>query len=122
MLTNQGNEINLPKKEERVTRDFVNIFEEKKLTLAPLVNKAKIQNPYKSSLKDDLQKNKKTNVQKEIERMKITSEKNESAKEIIKNSLKQSSMNKNDINYMEDDGGLLIDDDEAESHRLVGVL
>ena len=115
MLTNQGNEINLPKKEERVTRDFVNIFEEKKLTLAPLVNKAKIQNPYKSSLKDDLQKNKKTNVQKEIERMKIKSEKNESAKEIIKNSLKQSSMNKNDINYMEDDGGLLIDDDEDEA-------
>ena len=115
IFTNEGNEINLPKKDERITRDFVNIFEEKKLTLAPLVNKAKLQNPFKSSLKDDLEKNKKANVQKEIERMKIKTEKNESAKEIIQNSLKQSTMNKSDINYMEDDGGLLIDDDEEDN-------
>ena len=80
-----------------------------------MVNKAKLQNPFKSSLKDDLEKNKKANVQKEIERMKIKTEKNESAKEIIQNSLKQSTMNKNDINYMEDDGGLLIDDDEEDN-------
>ena len=77
-----------------------------------MVNKSKNQNLIKSSLKDDLEKNKKANVQKEIERMKIKTEKNESAKDIIKNSLMQSTMNKNDINYLEDDGGLLIDDDE----------
>ena len=108
------NTINEPKKEERITRDFVNIFEEKKLTLAPLVHKS---NPYKNStLKQDLEKSQKGTVQKDIEKMKKkVEEKNESAKDIIKNSLKQSYMNKNDINYMEDDGGLLIDDDEEDN-------
>ena len=38
----------------------------------------------------------------------------ESASDVIKNSLKQSTMNKNDINNLEDDGGLLIDDVEEE--------
>ena len=103
-----------PQKQERVTRDFVNIFEEKKLTLAPLVHKS---NPYKNTtLKQELEKNQKGNVQKDIEKMKKkVEEKNESAKDVIKNSLKQSSLNKNDINYMEDDGGLLIDDDEEDN-------
>ena len=109
------NTINEPKKEERITRDFVNIFEEKKLTLAPLVHKSYMQNPKNITLKEDLQKNQKTNVQKDIEKMKKKSEeKNESAKDVIKNSLRQSSMNKNDINNIEDGGGLLIDDDEED--------
>ena len=108
------NTLNEPKKEERITRDFVNVFEEKKLTLAPLVHKS---NPYKNiTLKQDLEKNQKGTVQKDIEKMKKKAEeKNESAKDIIKNSLKQGTMNKNDINYMEDDGGLLIDDDEEDN-------
>jgi hypothetical protein len=113
-----------PKKEERIARDFMNIFEEKKLTLAPLV-KSKIQNmenPYKkdnksSTLKADLQKNQKGNVQKDIEKMQKKEEnKNESAKEVIKNSFQQNTMNKNDINFLDDDeGGLLIDDDDDEA-------
>ena len=40
----------MPKKEERITRDFINVFEEKKLTLAPLLHKTNVQNPYKTSL------------------------------------------------------------------------
>ena len=108
------NIINGPKKEERITRDFVNIFEEKKLTLAPLVHKVNLQNPYKATtLKEQLEKNQKGNVQKDIERMNKKAEmKNESAKEVIKNSLKQSAMNKNDIINMEDNENLLIDEDE----------
>ncbi len=113
------NIINEPKKEERITRDFVNIFEEKKMTLAPLMHRGKLPNPNikPSTLKEDLEKSQKTNVQKDIEKMIIkteTKEESESAKDVIKNSLKQSTLNKNDINYMEDDGGLLIDDDEDE--------
>ena len=38
-------------------------------------------------------------------------EKKESAKDIIKQSM-QSSLNKNDINFMAEDDGLLIDEDE----------
>ena len=119
----QDNEniINEPKKEERITRDFVNIFEEKKMTLAPLLHKSVPQNPYKrdnvppSTLKEDLEKSQRNNVQKDIEKMKKKVEnENESAKDVIKNSLKQSTMTKNDINYIDDDGGLLIDDDEEE--------
>ena len=107
------------KKPERITRDFVNVFEEKKLTLAPLANKSNIQNPYKSSLKEDLQKNQKDKLKGDIERMNKKGEQKkeipkESASDVIKNSLKQSSLNKNDINNYEDDGGLLIDDDEEE--------
>ncbi len=106
-------EIIFPKKEERITRDFINIFEEKKMTLAPLIHKSNA--PIKSSLKVDLEKNQKSNVQKNIEKMKKKSEeKNESAKDIIKSSLMQSTNNKNDINYLEDDGGLLIDEDEDD--------
>ena len=117
----QDNEniIKEPKKEERIKRDFVNVFEEKKMTLAPLMNRPKVPNPYNkpSTLKEDLEKNQKSNVQKDIEKMKKQTEiKEESAKDIIKDSLKQSSINKNDINYMEEDGGLLIDDDEDEGY------
>ena len=92
------NEIIMPKKQERITRDFVNVFEEKKLTLAPLLHKPNLSNPYKSSLKQDLEKSQKGNVQKDIEKMnKKAEEKKESAKDIIKQSM-QSSLNKNDSN------------------------
>ena len=106
----------IPKKEESITRDFVNIFEEKKMTLAPLIHKTS--NPIiKSSLKEDLKKNQKANIQKDIERMqKRAEEKTETAKDIIKSSLMQNTNNKNDINYIEDDGGLLIDEDEDEQN------
>ena len=77
------NDINndiMPKKEERITRDFVNVFEEKKRTLKPLANKHKIENnlinnkePNKPSLMQDLQK-KKGNIKDDIERMKIKNE------------------------------------------------
>ena len=109
------NEINIQKKEERITRDFVNVFEEKKLTLAPLLHKPNIPNPYKaSSLKQDLEKSQKGKVQKDIEKMnKKAEEKKESAKDIIKQSM-QSSLNKNDINFMAEDDGLLIDEDEDD--------
>ena len=108
------NEINIPKKEERITRDFVNVFEEKKLTLAPLLHKPNIPNPYKASLKQDLEKSQKGKVQKDIEKMnKKAEEKKESAKVIIKQSM-QSSLNKNDINFMVEDDGLLIDEDEDD--------
>ena len=109
-----ANEINLPKKEERITRDFVNVFEEKKLTLAPLMHKPNIQNPVKTSLKQDLERSQKGKVQKDIEKMqKKAEEKKESAKDIIKQSM-QSSLNKNDINFMAEDDGLLIDEDEDD--------
>ena len=108
------NEIIMPKKQERITRDFVNVFEEKKLTLAPLLHKSNLSNPYKSSLKQDLEKSQKGNVQKDIEKMnKKAEEKKESAKDIIKQSM-QSSLNKNDINFMVEDDGLLIDEDEDD--------
>ena len=68
-----------------------------------------------ATLKEDVKKNQKANVQKDIEIMnKKAEEKNESAKDIIKNSLMQNSMNKNDINLMGDDGGLLIDDNDED--------
>ena len=104
-----------PKKEERIGRDFLNIFEEKKMTLAPLVNKAKIENQKKNTLKEDIQRNQKENVKKDIEKMKKVDEnKFESASDIIKNSLQQNTMNKNDINFIDDDGGLLIDEDDED--------
>ena len=117
-FTNDGENQNViieQKKPERITRDFVNIFEEKKLTLAPLANKSNISNPNKPSLKEDVQKGQKDKLKGEIERMNKKNEMpKESASDVIKNSLKQSTMNKNDINNLEDDGGLLIDDDEEE--------
>ena len=104
-----------PQKEERIGRDFLNIFEEKKMTLAPLVNKAKIENQKKTTLKEDVQRNQKENVKKDIEKMnKMEENKTESASDIIKSSLKQSTMNKNDINFIDDDGGLLIDEDDED--------
>ena len=112
---NKKPDIIIAKKEERITRDFVNIFEEKKMTLAPLIHKSSNQS-VKISLKQELEKNQKANIQKDIERMqKKTEIKTESPKDIIKSSLMQSTNNKNDINYMDDDGGgLLIDDDEDD--------
>ena len=104
-----------PKNEERIGRDFLNIFEEKKMTLAPLVNKAKIENQKKATLKEDIQRNQKENVKKDIEKMKKVEEnKTESASDIIKSNLKQNTMNKNDINFIDDDGGLLIDEDDED--------
>ena len=67
-------EIQKIKKPERITRDFINIFEEKKLTLAPLANKSNISNPNKLSLKEDLQKNQKDKLKGDIERMNKKSE------------------------------------------------
>ena len=117
-FTNDGENQNViieQKKPERITRDFVNIFEEKKLTLAPLANKSNISNPFKPSLKEDVQRGQKDKLKGEIERMNKKNEMpKESASDVIKNSLKQSTMNKNDINNLEDDGGLLIDDVEEE--------
>jgi len=115
-IKQEENVINEPgKKEERIGRDFLNIFEEKKMTLAPLVNKAKIENQKKATLKEDVQKNQKENVKKDIEKMKkMDDNKTESASDIIKSSLKQSTMNKNDINFIDDDGGLLIDEDDED--------
>ena len=104
-----------PKKEERIGRDFLNIFEEKKMTLAPLVNKVKNDNLKKNTLKEDVERNQKENVKKDIEKMKkVDDNKIESASDIIKSSLQQNTMNKNDINFIEDDGGLLIDEDDEE--------
>ena len=125
------NEEKNPEKQERITREFVNIFEEKKLTLAPLVNKSTLSNPYKnevkrSTLQEDLIKGQKERVQKDIERMNIKNEiKTEEAKDIIKNVLQQENLNQNqnfvenqddDAEKKDDDiGGLLIDDlDEEE--------
>ena len=115
-IKQEENAINDPsKKEEKIGRDFLNIFEEKKMTLAPLVNKAKIENQKKSTLKEDIQKSQKDNVKKDIEKMQKKEEnKSESASDIIKSSLQQSTMNKNDINFIEDDGGLLIDEDDED--------
>ena len=119
-----------PKKEERITRDFVNVFDEKKRTLKPLGNKQNIGNtntkgPNKPSLLQDLQKKKK-NIKEDIERMKIKNEKNEakqkeeSAIDIIKNNLQKDKQNNNDIVNLDDDddGGLLImDDDEGHQNK-----
>ena len=115
-IKQEGNVINEPaKQEERIGRDYLNIFEEKKMTLAPLVNKAKIENQKKATLKEDVQKNQKENVKKDIEKMqKMDENKTESASDVIKSSLKQSTMNKNDINFIDDDGGLLIDEDDED--------
>ena len=113
-LLNKRPENDIIKKEERITRDFVNVFEEKKLTLAPLLHKPNLSNPYNTSLKQDLEKSQKGKVQNDIEKMqKKFEEKKESAKDIIKQSM-QSFLNKNDINFIAEDDGLLIDEDEDE--------
>jgi len=121
-IKQEENVINEPsKKEERIGRDFLNIFEEKKMTLAPLVNKVKIENQKKATLKEDIQRNQKDNVKKDIEKMKKADEnKIESASDIIKNSLQQNTMNKNDINFIDDDGGLLIDEDDEDIFSNIG--
>jgi hypothetical protein len=77
-----------PKKEERITRDFINVFDEKKKTLKPLGNINK--GPNKPSLLQDLQK-KKGNIKDDIERIKIKNEKqkNETALDIIKQSIEK---------------------------------
>ena len=129
-----------PKKEERITRDFVNVFEEKKNTLKPITKNPKpnIENdnnkgPGKSSLLKDLQRKKK-NIKDDIELMNIKNkkteikqkekekekrkEKEESATDVIKKNLEKDKQNNNDIINLDDDfddgGGLLIDDDEGE--------
>ena len=118
---------NAPKKEERITRENINIFEEKKRTLKPLVNKPKIGNniinnkgPNKPSLMQDLQK-RKGNIKEDIERMKIKNEnkpKVESALDIIKQNIEKDKNNNNDIvNLEEDDGGLLINDENEEDEK-----
>jgi len=98
-----------PKQEERIGRDFINVFEEKKRTLKPLGNK--------TSLLQDLQK-KKTNIKENIERMNIKKEnkpKIESATDIIKNQIQKDKENNNDIVNLDDDNdGLLIDEGNEE--------
>ena len=117
-----------PKKEERITRDFVNVFEEKKKTLKPLGKKYNISNSKntiqgtnKPSLMQDLQK-KKGNIKDDIERLQIKNEnkqKGESALDIIKKNMeKNNNQNNNDIiNFDDDDGGLLINDDNNEVEK-----
>ena len=107
-----NNEEIKPKKEERITRDFINVFDEKKKTLKPLGNINK--GPNKPSLLQDLQK-KKGNIKDDIERIKIKNEKqkNETALDIIKQSIEKDKDKQN--NNLEDDvGGLLINDDNEE--------
>ena len=100
-----------PEKQERITREFVNIFEEKKLTLAPLVNK--VNKP--PTLTEDLKKSGKEGVKKDIERMQKKIEiKSEPAKDIIKNSIQQNNNTNQDFMEDADIGGLLIDDDDEE--------
>ena len=130
-----------PKKEERITRDFVNVFEEKKNTLKPISKNPKpiIENknkndkgPGKSSLLQDLQKKKK-NIKDDIELMNIKTKKNEikqkekekekekgeSATDVLKQNLEKDKQNNNDIVNLDDEfddgGGLLIDDNEEEN-------
>ena len=114
-----NNEEIKPKKEERITRDFINVFDEKKKTLKPLGNINK--GPNKPSLLQDLQK-KKGNIKDDIERIKIKNEKqkNETALDIIKQSIEKDKdkQNNNDIVNLEDDvGGLLINDDNDEEEN-----
>ena len=114
-----NNEEIKPKKEERITRDFINVFDEKKKTLKPLGNINK--GPNKPSLLQDLQK-KKGNIKDDIERIKIKNEKqkNETALDIIKQSIEKDKdkQNNNDIVNLEDDvGGLLINDDNEEEEN-----
>ena len=114
-----NNEEIKPKKEERITRDFINVFDEKKKTLKPLGNINK--GPNKPSLLQDLQK-KKGNIKDDIERIKIKNEKqkNETALDIIKQSIDKDKdkQNNNDIVNLEDDvGGLLINDDNDEEEN-----
>ena len=116
----------IPKKEERITRDFVNVFEEKKRTLKPLANKHKIGNnlinnkgPNKPSLMQDLQK-KKGNIKDDIERMKIKNEnkqKGESAIEILKKNIEKDKQNNDVVDLEDDGGGLLINDDNDEEEK-----
>ena len=119
---NEINEIKPKKAEEKVTREFINIYEEKKRTLKPLEIKHNINNSNtevkKSSLMKDLQK-RKGNIKNDIERMNIKKEnkpKPESAIDIIKNNLNKDNQNNNDIINLDGDGdGLLIDDNEEEN-------
>ena len=119
---NEINEIKPKKAEEKVTREFINIYEEKKRTLKPLGIKHNINNSNtevkKSSLMKDLQK-RKGNIKNDIERMNIKKEnkpKPESAIDIIKSNLNKDNQNNNDIINLDGDGdGLLIDDNEEEN-------
>ena len=119
---NEISEIKPKKAEEKVTREFINIYEEKKRTLKPLGIKHNINNSNtevkKSSLMKDLQK-RKGNIKNDIERMNIKKEnkpKPESAIDIIKNNLNKDNQNNNDIINLDGDGdGLLIDDNEEEN-------
>ena len=91
----------------------------KKKTLKPLGNINK--GPNKPSLLQDLQK-KKGNIKDDIERIKIKNEKqkNETALDIIKQSIEKDKdkQNNNDIVNLEDDvGGLLINDDNDEEEN-----
>ena len=77
--------------------------------------------PNKPSLLQDLQK-KKGNIKDDIERIKIKNEKqkNETALDIIKQSIEKDKdkQNNNDIVNLEDDvGGLLINDDNEEEEN-----
>ena len=75
--------------------------------------------PNKPSLLQDLQK-KKTNIKDDIERIQRKNEKqkNETALDIIKQTIAKDKKNNNDIvNLEDDDGGLLINDDNEEDEK-----
>ena len=108
-----------PKKEERITRDFINVFEEKKKTLKPLGNIHNIRNDNegkKGTLLQDLKK-KKGNIKEDIERLNIKKEnqkKIESATEIIKNKIQKDVKEDNNNDIVNLDDGLLLNDDNIE--------
>ena len=108
-----------PKKEERITRDFINVFEEKKKTLKPLGNIHNIRNDNegkKGTLLQDLKK-KKGNIKEDIERLNIKKEnqkKIESATEIIKNQIQKNVKEGNNNDIVNLDDGLLLNDDNIE--------
>ena len=126
---NKNNENNNEhKNEETVGKDFVNIFEEKKLTLAPLINKSIniiMENPYRkeqkvATLKNDLEKYQKPNVQKDIERIKNQEAKYESPTQVVKNTLEtENNINNNFISNFdkEDFMGLLLDEEDEPKNE-----
>ena len=111
-----------PKNNERITRDFINVFEEKKKTLKPLNNKinnaGNNKGPTKNTLMKDLQK-KKLSIKEDIERMKIKNEKQkgESATDILKKNLEKNQQNMNDIINLDNEGLLIHDDNEEEDNK-----
>ena len=102
-----------------MTRDFVNVFEEKKKTLKPLANKHNIRNDNegkKGTLLQDLKK-KKGNIKEDIERLNIKKEnqkKIESASEIIKSQMQKEVKEDNNNDIVNLDDGLLINDENEE--------